>query len=126
VRAFDLDERLVGVAFLDVGVYVTCMRSMKNALLIGDAVKGVWFIAFQVAITPFLFAFVTVLKTMQEDPFKLVVLGKHAQHTSITNIDFFFRDGQIAVVAGDDEGVIRLFEYDPTSMQELIRDHDWC
>lgn len=49
MRAFDLDERLVGVAFLDVGVYVTSLRSMKNALLIGDAVKGVWFVAFQVS-----------------------------------------------------------------------------
>jgi cleavage and polyadenylation specificity factor subunit 1 len=39
VRAFDLDERLVGVAFLDVGVYVTSLRSMKNALLIGDVFK---------------------------------------------------------------------------------------
>ena len=43
-----MDERLVGVAFLDVGVYVTSLRSLKNALLIGDAVKGVWFVAFQV------------------------------------------------------------------------------
>jgi hypothetical protein len=48
VRAFDLDERLVGVAFLDVGVYVTTMRSLKNLLIIGDAVKSVWFVAFQV------------------------------------------------------------------------------
>jgi hypothetical protein len=48
VRAFDMDERLVGVAFLDVGVYVTSLRSLKNVLLIGDAVKSVWFVAFQV------------------------------------------------------------------------------
>jgi cleavage and polyadenylation specificity factor subunit 1 len=48
VRALDLDERLVGVAFLDVGVYVTCLRTLKNLLLIGDAVKSVWFVAFQV------------------------------------------------------------------------------
>jgi cleavage and polyadenylation specificity factor subunit 1 len=48
VRAFDLDERLVGVAFLDVGVYVTTLRSLKNLLIIGDAVKSVWFVAFQV------------------------------------------------------------------------------
>jgi len=48
VRAFDLDERLVGVAFLDVGVYVTTMRSLKNLLIVGDAVKSVWFVAFQV------------------------------------------------------------------------------
>ncbi|KAH0834713.1 CPSF A subunit region-domain-containing protein [Lanmaoa asiatica] len=47
VRAFDLDERLVGVAFLDVGVYVTSLRVLKNLLLIGDAVKSVWLVAFQ-------------------------------------------------------------------------------
>ena len=48
VRALDLDERLVGVAFLDVGVYVTSLRAIKNLLLIGDAVKSVWFVGFQV------------------------------------------------------------------------------
>ena len=53
VRAFDLDERLVGVAFLDVGVYVTSLQAVKNLLVIGDAVKGVWFVAFQVRIVHF-------------------------------------------------------------------------
>ena len=53
VRALDLDERLVGVAFLDVGVYVTTLRTIKNLLLIGDAVKSVWFVAFQVLFFPF-------------------------------------------------------------------------
>lgn len=48
VRAFDSDERLVGVAFLDVGVYVTSLQTLKNLLLIGDAVKSVQFVAFQV------------------------------------------------------------------------------
>jgi hypothetical protein len=48
VRAFDLDERLVGVAFMDVGVYVTSLRTLKNLLLVGDAVKSVMFVAFQV------------------------------------------------------------------------------
>ena len=63
------------------------------------------------------------LSTVQEDPFKLVVLGKHAQQASITNVDFFFRDGEIAIVAGDDEGVIRMFEYDPTSKKAPPRAH---
>ena len=51
MRAFDLDERLVGVAFLDVGVYVTTLRSLKNLLIIGDAVKSIWFVAFQVRLS---------------------------------------------------------------------------
>ncbi|KAF8191243.1 CPSF A subunit region-domain-containing protein [Pholiota molesta] len=58
VRAFDSDERLVGVAFMDVGVYVTSLRTLKNLLLIGDAVKSVMFVAFQ------------------EDPYKLVLIAK--------------------------------------------------
>ena len=58
VRAFDSDERLVGVAFMDVGVYVTSLRTLKNLLLIGDAVKSVMFVAFQVSsvqVTPNVF-----------------------------------------------------------------------
>lgn len=48
MRAFDQDERLVGVAFLDAGVYVASLRTVKNLLIIGDIVKSVWFVAFQV------------------------------------------------------------------------------
>ena len=57
VRALDLDERLVGVAFLDVGVYVTSLRTIKNLLIIGDAVKSVWLVAFQVLTTFFRVSF---------------------------------------------------------------------
>ena len=61
VRAFDSDERLVGVAFLDVGVYVTSMRSVKNLLLVGDALKSVCFVAFQVRFTFSCFPFLSIV-----------------------------------------------------------------
>ncbi|KAF5380083.1 hypothetical protein D9615_006209 [Tricholomella constricta] len=95
VRAFDSDERLVGVAFLDVGVYVTSLRTLKNLLLIGDAVKSVSFVAFQ------------------EDPYKLVLLAKDINRVCVTNADFFFADGQLAIVTGDEEGILRIYEYNP-------------
>jgi len=38
---------------MDVGVYVTSLRTLKNLLLIGDAVKSVSFVAFQVRSTAF-------------------------------------------------------------------------
>lgn len=38
----------MGVAFMDVGIYVTSLRVLKNLLLIGDAVKSIMFVAFQV------------------------------------------------------------------------------
>ncbi|KAF8056614.1 CPSF A subunit region-domain-containing protein [Lyophyllum atratum] len=95
VRAFDSDERLVGVAFLDVGVYVTSLRSLKNLLLVGDAVKSVTFVAFQ------------------EDPYKLVLLGKDINRVCVTIADFFFADGQLSIVTGDEEGILRVYEYNP-------------
>ncbi|OSD02613.1 hypothetical protein PYCCODRAFT_1477600 [Trametes coccinea BRFM310] len=108
VRAFDLDERLVGVAFLDVGVYVTSLRAVKNLLVIGDAVKSVWFVAFQ------------------EDPYKLVILGKDPHHCCITKADLFFADGHLSIVTCDEEGIVRMYAYDPhdpesKSGQHLLR-----
>ncbi|KAJ7248582.1 CPSF A subunit region-domain-containing protein [Mycena haematopus] len=94
VRAFD-DDRLVGVAFLDVGVYVTSLRTLKNLLLIGDAVKSVMFVAFQ------------------EDPYKLVILAKDLNHVCVTSADFFFAEGEMSIVTGDEDGVIRMYEYNP-------------
>lgn len=95
IRAFDLDERLVGVAFLDVGVYVTSLRSVKNFIVMGDAVKSVWFLGFQ------------------EDPYKLVVLAKDVNHHCVTRADFFFNDKEMSIVTADEDGVIRLYAYDP-------------
>ncbi|KEP51741.1 cleavage and polyadenylation specificity factor protein [Rhizoctonia solani 123E] len=96
VRAFDLDEKLTGIAFMDVGVCVTSLRPLKNLLLIGDMLKSVWFVAFQ------------------EEPFKLVPLGKDRQQLSVTHANFFFGpQGQLSFAASDDLGVLRMYEYNP-------------
>jgi cleavage and polyadenylation specificity factor subunit 1 len=108
VRAFDLDERLVGVAFLDVGVYVTSLRTLKNFLLIGDAVKSIWLVAFQ------------------EDPFKLVILAKDIRRTSVANANFFFSEGAMSIVTGDDNGVIRIYEYNPEDPEFKNGQHLLC
>jgi len=108
VRAFDLDERLVGVAFLDVGVYVTSLRVLKNLLLIGDAVKSVWFVAFQ------------------EDPYKLVILAKDMRQTYATNADFFFTNGELSIVLNDEEGVLRMLTYDPSDPDSRGGQHLMC
>ncbi|KAF8719078.1 mRNA cleavage, partial [Rhizoctonia solani] len=96
VRAFDLDEKLTGIAFMDVGVCVTSLRPLKNLLLVGDMVKSVWFVAFQ------------------EEPFKLVPLGKDRQQLSVTHADFFFgSQAQLSFAVLDDLGVLRLYDYNP-------------
>lgn len=49
VRALEQDEVLLAVGFLDVGVHVTSLQSLKNFLLIGDALQSVTLVAFQVS-----------------------------------------------------------------------------
>jgi len=95
VRAFDSDERLVGVAFLDVGVYVTSLRALKNLLLVSDAVKSVWFVAFQ------------------EDPYKLALLSKDIERICTTSANFLFTDDDLRIVTGDEDGIMRIYEYNP-------------
>ncbi|KAH7925063.1 hypothetical protein BV22DRAFT_1119797 [Leucogyrophana mollusca] len=108
IRAFDLDERLVGVAFLDAGVYVTSLRSLKNLLLIGDAVKSVWLVAFQ------------------EDPYKLVSLAKDIRRAYSTTVDFFFANGELSIVTEDEEGVLRIYAYDPSDPESRGGQHLLC
>jgi cleavage and polyadenylation specificity factor subunit 1 len=95
VRAFDRDERLVGVAFLDVGIYVSSLRAVKNLLVLGDAVRSVWLVAFQ------------------EEPFKLVVVAKDVRRHAVARADLFFDERSVTIVAGDEDGVMRIYAYDP-------------
>ncbi|KIJ15109.1 hypothetical protein PAXINDRAFT_99642 [Paxillus involutus ATCC 200175] len=76
-RAFDLDERL-------------------NPLLVGDAVKSVWLVAFQ------------------EDPYKFMILGKDIRPAYATSVDFVLANGELSIALGDDDGVLRLLTYDPS------------
>jgi cleavage and polyadenylation specificity factor subunit 1 len=118
VRAFDSDERLVGVAFMDVGVYVTSLRTLKNLLLIGDAVKSVMFAAFQVCFILDI-PIMHVLIRQQEDPYKLVLIAKDIKQVCVTNAEFFFTDGELSIVTGDEDGILRVYEYNPQGISQF-------
>ena len=50
----------------------------------------------------------------QEDPFKLVIVAKEVNRLGIMTADFLFAsDGAFYIAVSDEEGVIRLLEYDP-------------
>lgn len=56
-----------------------------------------------------------LINVMQEDPFKLVIIAKDVQHRSVISADFLFSsEGQFYIAMGDEEGVVRLLEYEPT------------
>ena len=54
-----------------------------------------------------------VSSSLQEDPYKLILLAKDPNHHCVTKADFFFADGQLTLVAGDEEGIMRVYEYNP-------------
>jgi cleavage and polyadenylation specificity factor subunit 1 len=63
---------------------------------------------------------------VQEDPYKLVLLGKDMEHHCVTRADFFFDwEGTLSLIAGDEEGIIRVYEYNPQgeSFRHVV---DWC
>ncbi len=49
----------------------------------------------------------------QEDPYKLVILGKDPHRCCVTRADLFFADGHVSLVTCDEEGIVRIFVYDP-------------
>lgn len=51
----------------------------------------------------------------QEDPYKLVLLGRDYRPARTSTANFLINDGKVSFIAGDVDGVLRLFEYDPTS-----------
>jgi len=52
---------------------------------------------------------------MQEDPFKLVAIGKDYQGRGTMTADFLIHEGRMCFVTSDVHGVARLIEYNPAS-----------
>lgn len=51
----------------------------------------------------------------QSNPYKLVILGRDYRPNLTTSANFLVNDGRLAFIMNDPKGVLRLFEYDPTS-----------
>lgn len=86
---------MLAVGFHDAGAHTTSIRAMKNLILLGDALRGVSLLAFQ------------------EDPYKLVPLGRELRGSSVATVDFLVADGKMLIVSMDMHGVMRTYEYDP-------------
>ena len=94
-----MDERLLSVGFLDIGAHTTSIRSLKNLILLGDALRGITFIVFQ------------------ETPYKILPLGKDARARPTNTADFIVYEGKVGFITSDKAGVFRILEYSPTSLE---------
>lgn len=97
IWSFEDNESLVGVAFIDVQIYVTSIRSIKNFIVLGDAQKSVWFLGFQL------------------EPAKLVLLGKDYQAFEVSCVDFIIDDKSMYLLVGDTDDNLDIFQYAPFS-----------
>ena len=95
------DGELNGVAFLDVSIFVVSLSAVKNFITIGDAFKGVWFVVFQ------------------EDPPKLVLLGKDLYPVHTFGADMIVGGSDLGIIVSDDQNNLHVLTYEPEAIQSL-------
>ncbi|CDH59136.1 cleavage and polyadenylation specificity factorsubunit 1 [Lichtheimia corymbifera JMRC:FSU:9682] len=112
IWSFEDNESLVGVAFIDVQIYVTSISAIKNFIVLGDAQKSVWFLGFQL------------------EPAKLVLLAKDYQSFEVSSVNFLIDDKSMYLLIGDTDDNLDIFQYAPFNLQsfagqKLIRRGDF-
>jgi hypothetical protein len=50
---------------------------------------------------------------LQEDPYKLLLISKDLRQIPTASVDFFFTNEELGIVNADDEGILRVYEYNP-------------
>ena len=116
LKGLDFDDRLMGLAFLDVNMYVADIKVFKNLLLISDAVKSMWFASIQVSHINHSHN----NADYQDEPYKFTTISKDLRDIASMTGDFLIHDGQMTFVLTDRDGVLRLLDFDPGG--ELIHD----
>ncbi|KAI9004902.1 CPSF A subunit region-domain-containing protein [Phycomyces nitens] len=101
IWSFEDNESLVGVAFIDVQIYVTSLCSIKNFILLGDAQKSIWFLGFQL------------------EPPKLVLLGKDYQAFEVASVNFIIDDKSLFLLVGDTDDNLDIYQYAPFNLQSF-------
>ncbi|KAG0205891.1 Cleavage and polyadenylation specificity factor subunit 1 [Mortierella sp. GBA30] len=101
VRSFEDNETLTGIAFIDVQIYVTSVKIVKNTIMLADAYKSVWFIGFQ------------------DEPTKLVMLGKDYNPMEAMNVSYLIENQTLHIVVSDSEKNVRLLQYAPFHVQSF-------
>ncbi|CAG8532395.1 3944_t:CDS:10 [Paraglomus brasilianum] len=101
IRAFEDNDRLISVAFIDIQIYATCVSPIKDFILLGDIYNSVWFLGFQ------------------EEPAKLALLGKDYHKLSVIAANYILDDRVLYFVVADNDKNIHLFQYAPYNLQSF-------
>nr|CAG8506381.1 12436_t:CDS:10 [Entrophospora candida] len=112
IRAFEDNDCLISVAFIDIQLYASNVVSIKDFILLGDVYKSVWFLGFQ------------------EEPAKLVLVGKDYNSLEVSCLSFLIDEPALYFVVADMDKNIHMFQYAPYNVQsfagqKLIRRGDF-
>ncbi|KAK9450054.1 CPSF A subunit region-domain-containing protein [Limtongia smithiae] len=101
VRALREDNSFLPVAFMDMNIYVSEVKCLKNVLLLGDVMKSIWFVGFS------------------EEPYKMQLFGKDLRRIEVVAADFCV-NGEIAhFVIADANKRLHVVQYDPEDPKSL-------
>ncbi|TPX40593.1 hypothetical protein SeMB42_g03452 [Synchytrium endobioticum] len=101
IHTFEDGEELEGVAFIDTNIFVTSISTVKSLILVGDAYKSVWFLGFQ------------------EEPPKLLLLGKDYGALQVYACDFLMDNQNLAFVVSDSDQNLMTMAYAPFNPQSF-------
>jgi hypothetical protein len=93
------NDSLVAIAFMDSGLYTSCISSLKNYCIIGDVYKSAMFCVWQ------------------EEPPKLILLGQDGHSISTSCLEFMVHNRQLYLVVADVLGNVHTFAYAPNHPQ---------
>lgn len=97
VRGLKEDGTLLPVAFMDMGTYVTDIKSVPGTGIVAfaDAVKGCWLVGYA------------------EEPYKMTSLGKQGGGMEIVGLEMLPVFGDLYIVVADADCNLHILQFDP-------------
>lgn len=95
VRNLQEDNSIIPVAFCDLSMYISEAKSIKNLLILGDALRSIWLVGFAL------------------EPYRMTVIAKDFEPIKVLSSEFVTNNGRLYMVVGDADRILYLFQYDP-------------
>ncbi|SCU88502.1 LAFA_0E13058g1_1 [Lachancea sp. 'fantastica'] len=101
VRDVQEDNSVVPVAFLDVPVFVSDIKSYGNLLIIGDAAQEFQFVGFDA------------------EPYRMIPLGKSVSRLATMSLEFLVNNGDVYFLVSDRNNILHVLKYAPDEPNSL-------
>lgn len=101
IRNLQEDNSIIPVAFMDLNIFISEAKALKNLVLLGDSMKSV------------------VLAGFGQEPYRMTNLGKDLRDIEVTSGEFIVSSGRLYMVVADNDRRLHLLQYDPEDPSSL-------